>query len=99
MQMTEQSLIDVENTIHGFKNSVPIFFSKMVPKHLFPVKNAMSHLSLEALRDATVLCVSGIGSADAFFKCIGMVSCFVLFIILMLTGFCETPNSFFFFLI
>ncbi|CAA7032410.1 unnamed protein product [Microthlaspi erraticum] len=69
--MTEQSLIDVENTIHGFKNLVPIFFSKMVPKHLFHVKNAMSHVSLEALRDATVLCVSAIGSADAFVKSIG----------------------------
>uniref|UniRef100_A0A1J3HYS8 tetraacyldisaccharide 4'-kinase n=1 Tax=Noccaea caerulescens TaxID=107243 RepID=A0A1J3HYS8_NOCCA len=69
--MTEQSLIDVENTIHGFKNSIPIFFSKMVPKHLFHVKNAMSHVSLEALRDATVLCVSAVGSADAFVKSIG----------------------------
>lgn len=49
----------------------------MVPKHLFHVKNDRSHVALEALHDATVLCVSAIGSADAFVKSIGMVSCFV----------------------
>lgn len=77
MQITEQSLGDIEKTIHGFKNSIPVFYSKMVPKHLFHFKNDRSHVALEALHDATVLCVSAIGSADAFVKSIGMVSCFV----------------------
>ncbi|XP_009123940.1 probable tetraacyldisaccharide 4'-kinase, mitochondrial isoform X2 [Brassica rapa] len=69
----EQSLRDIEKTIHGFKNSIPIFYSKMVPKYLFDVKNDRSHVALEALHDATVLCVSAIGSADAFVENIEMV--------------------------
>ncbi|XP_018436941.1 probable tetraacyldisaccharide 4'-kinase, mitochondrial isoform X2 [Raphanus sativus] len=71
--ITEQSLGDIEKTIHGFKNSIPVFYSKMVPKHLFHFKNDRSHVALEALHDATVLCVSAIGSADAFVKSIGMI--------------------------
>lgn len=49
----------------------------MVPKYLVDVKNDRSHVALEALHDATVLCVSAIGSADAFVKNIEMVSCLV----------------------
>lgn len=49
----------------------------MVPKYLFDVKNDRSHVALEALHDATVLCVSAIGSADAFVENIEMVSCLV----------------------
>lgn len=79
MQITEQSLKDIENTIHGFKKSIPIFYSNMVPKYLFDVKNARSHVALEVLRGATVLCVSAIGSADAFVKSIRMVSFSMLF--------------------
>ncbi|KAJ0242517.1 hypothetical protein HA466_0204850 [Hirschfeldia incana] len=71
--ITEKSLGDIEETIHGFKSSIPVFYSKMVPKHLFDVKNDRSYVALEALHDATVLCVSAIGSADAFVKSIGMV--------------------------
>ncbi|VVA98996.1 unnamed protein product [Arabis nemorensis] len=70
--ISEQSLRDIENTIHRFKKSIPIFYSKMVPKYLFDVKNARSHVPLEALSDANVLCVSAIGSADAFVKSIRM---------------------------
>ena len=76
MQITKQSLRDIENMIQGFKKSIPIFYSKMVPKYLFDVKNARSHVALEALRCASVLCVSAIGSADAFVKSIEMVSCY-----------------------
>ncbi|CAH8386673.1 unnamed protein product [Eruca vesicaria subsp. sativa] len=71
--ITEQSLGDIEKTIHGFKDSIPVFYSKMVPKHLFDVKNDRSPVALAALHDATVLCVSAIGSADAFVKSIGMI--------------------------
>jgi len=70
--ITKQSLRDIENMIQGFKKSIPIFYSKMVPKYLFDVKNARSHVALEALRCASVLCVSAIGSADAFVKSIEM---------------------------
>ncbi|KAL1189699.1 putative tetraacyldisaccharide 4'-kinase [Cardamine amara subsp. amara] len=76
--ITEQSLRDIENTIKGFKKSIPIFYSKMVAKYLFDVKNGKSHVALEALHDATVLCVSAIGSADAFVKSINMTgACYV----------------------
>ncbi|KFK39356.1 hypothetical protein AALP_AA3G234100 [Arabis alpina] len=76
--ISEQSRRDIENTIHGFKKSIPIFYSRMVPKYLFDVKKAMSRVALEALRDATVLCVSAIGSADAFVKSIRMTgTCYV----------------------
>ncbi|KAF8092867.1 hypothetical protein N665_0399s0004 [Sinapis alba] len=71
--ITEQSLRDIEKTIHGFKNSIPVFYSKMVPKYLFHVQNDRSHVALEALQDATVLCVSAIGSPDAFVKSIGII--------------------------
>ncbi|XP_010488028.1 PREDICTED: probable tetraacyldisaccharide 4'-kinase, mitochondrial [Camelina sativa] len=70
--ITKQSLRDIENIIQGFKKSIPIFYSNMVPKYLFDVKNAKKHLALEALRFASVLCVSAIGSADAFVKTIEM---------------------------
>ncbi|XP_019092428.1 PREDICTED: probable tetraacyldisaccharide 4'-kinase, mitochondrial isoform X2 [Camelina sativa] len=66
--ITKQSLRDIENIIQGFKKSISIFYSK----YLFDVKNAKSHLALEALRFASVLCVSAIGSADAFVKSIEM---------------------------
>ncbi|CAH2053213.1 unnamed protein product [Thlaspi arvense] len=71
--ISEQSLRDIENIVHGFKESIPIFYSKMVPKYLFGVENDRSYVALEALRDATVLCVSAIGSADAFVKNIEMI--------------------------
>lgn len=86
MQITKQSLRDIENMIKGFKKSIPIFYSKMVPKYLFDVKNDKSHIALEALHEATVLCVSAIGSADAFVKSIAMVSCFVLIFFLITTS-------------
>ncbi|CAL9221600.1 unnamed protein product [Arabidopsis halleri] len=70
--ITKQSLRDIENMVQGFKKSIPIFYSKMVPNYLFDVKNARSHVALEALRCASVLCVSAIGSADAFVKSIEM---------------------------
>ncbi|EOA30738.1 hypothetical protein CARUB_v10013878mg [Capsella rubella] len=70
--ITKQSLRDIENTIRGFKKSILIFYSNMVPKCLINVKNARSHVALEALRCASVLCVSAIGSAEAFVKSIEM---------------------------
>lgn len=93
MQIAEQSLRDIENTIHGFNKSIPIFYSKMVPKYLFDVKNARSHVALEALRDATVICVSAIGSADAFVKSIGMVSFSYYYVVLLCSLFAMLTNG------
>ncbi|CAN8268945.1 unnamed protein product [Cochlearia groenlandica] len=71
--ITEQSLRDIEKTIQGFKKSIPIFYSKMVPEYLFDVKNYKSYVALDALHGSAVLCVSAIGSADAFVKSIEMI--------------------------
>ncbi|XP_010556033.1 PREDICTED: probable tetraacyldisaccharide 4'-kinase, mitochondrial isoform X2 [Tarenaya hassleriana] len=68
--ITEQSLKDIELTIREFQNSIPIFYTKMTPKYLFDAKIATSHVRLEALNKANVLCVSAIGSAEAFVKSI-----------------------------
>lgn len=94
MQITKQTLRDIEHMIHEFTKSIPIFYSKMVPKYLFDVKNARSHVALKALRDANVLCVSAIGSVDAFIKTIEIVSYFVLYCSFMLSGFCNKDSFF-----
>lgn len=48
--------------------SVPIFFTKMDPCFFFDVGNVNSRKPLTALSNSIVLCVSAIGSADAFVK-------------------------------
>lgn len=45
---------------------LPIFFTKMASSHLFVVRDIKSHKSLSALSNSIVLCVSAIGSANAF---------------------------------
>jgi len=54
--------------VHEIKKSVPIFFTKMDPTYLFEVGNINSKILLTALHEATILCVSAIGSADPFVK-------------------------------
>jgi len=54
--------------VHEIKKLVPIFFTKMDPTYLFEVVNINSKIPLTALHEATILCVSAIGSADPFVK-------------------------------
>ncbi|XP_015899675.2 probable tetraacyldisaccharide 4'-kinase, mitochondrial isoform X2 [Ziziphus jujuba] len=62
----EQSLKDVELTVREIKEYLPIFFTRMAPSHFFDVGNINSKKPLTALTNTIVLCVSAIGSANAF---------------------------------
>ncbi|XP_024021676.1 probable tetraacyldisaccharide 4'-kinase, mitochondrial isoform X1 [Morus notabilis] len=62
----EQNLKDIELMIRETKESLPIFFTRMAPSHFFDVRNFNSKKPLEALCNTFVLCVSAIGSANAF---------------------------------
>ncbi|XP_062168797.1 probable tetraacyldisaccharide 4'-kinase, mitochondrial [Alnus glutinosa] len=64
--VSEQNLKDVELMMRDVKESLPIFYTRMTPSHFFEVANINSELPLEALSDAIILCVSAIGSANAF---------------------------------
>ncbi|KAE8125531.1 hypothetical protein FH972_020325 [Carpinus fangiana] len=64
--VSEQNLKDIEFMMREVKESLPIFYTRMTPSHFFEVANINSKLTLEALCDAIILCVSAIGSANAF---------------------------------
>jgi tetraacyldisaccharide 4'-kinase len=59
------------------KESLPIFYTRMTPSHFFEVANINSELPLEALSDAIILCVSAIGSANAFVNAMEKVLTFL----------------------
>ena len=67
-QVSEHILKDIESTILGIKESVPIFLTKMNPTYLFEVGSINAKIPLTALHKATILCVSAIGSAEPFVK-------------------------------
>lgn len=54
--------------VRGIKKSVPIFLTKMDPTYLFEVGIINAKIPLTALHEATVLCISAIGSAESFVK-------------------------------
>lgn len=62
----EQKLKDIELVIQEMKESLPIFYSRMAPSYFFEVRNISTKIHLGAVQNAAVLCVSAIGSADAF---------------------------------
>ncbi|XVF70710.1 hypothetical protein PTKIN_Ptkin11bG0184500 [Pterospermum kingtungense] len=62
----EQKLKDIESVIQEIKVSLPIFYSRMSPSYFFEVRNISTKIDLGAVQNAVVLCVSAIGSADAF---------------------------------
>ncbi|XP_075672278.1 putative tetraacyldisaccharide 4'-kinase, mitochondrial [Castanea sativa] len=64
--VSEQNLKDIEHMIREVKESLPIFFTRMTPSHFFEVANINSKLPLGALSNTIILCVSAIGSANAF---------------------------------
>ncbi|KAL5077482.1 hypothetical protein RYX36_016466 [Vicia faba] len=61
-------LEDIESMVQGIKKSVSIFFTKMDPTYLFEVGNINAKILLTALHEATILCVSAIGSPEPFVK-------------------------------
>lgn len=68
LQIPEQSLKDIELTVREIKEALPIFFTRMAPSHFFEVGNIHSKKPLTAFFETVVLCVSAIGSANAFVK-------------------------------
>ncbi|XP_072957221.1 probable tetraacyldisaccharide 4'-kinase, mitochondrial [Typha angustifolia] len=56
----------IESTVRNICATLPIFFSRLVPSHLFGVTNPRLRLPLSLLKDVAVLCVSAIGSPEAF---------------------------------
>ncbi|KAL5164800.1 putative tetraacyldisaccharide 4'-kinase, mitochondrial [Glycine soja] len=68
MQVSEHTLKDIESIVLGIEKSVPIFLIKMDPTYLFEVGTINVKILLTALHEATILCVSAIGSAEPFVK-------------------------------
>ncbi|CAL5202210.1 unnamed protein product [Lathyrus oleraceus] len=66
--VSDRVLEDIESMVQGIKKSVPIFFTKMDPTYLFEVGNINAKILLTALHEATILCVSAIGSPEPFVK-------------------------------
>lgn len=64
--ISEQNLKVIELEMRDIKNSLSIFFTRMAPSYLFEVGNINSKIPLTAVCNAVVLCVSAIGSANAF---------------------------------
>uniref|UniRef100_A0A2N9HJV3 tetraacyldisaccharide 4'-kinase n=1 Tax=Fagus sylvatica TaxID=28930 RepID=A0A2N9HJV3_FAGSY len=64
--VSEQNLKDIEHVIREVKESLPIFFTRMTPSYFFEVANINSKLPLGALCNTIILCLSAIGSANAF---------------------------------
>ncbi|KAL2322670.1 hypothetical protein Fmac_027049 [Flemingia macrophylla] len=66
--VSEHTLKDIESMVLGIKKSVPIFLTKMDPAYFFEVGIINAKIPLTTLREATILCVSAIGSAEPFVK-------------------------------
>ncbi|XP_061348916.1 probable tetraacyldisaccharide 4'-kinase, mitochondrial [Gastrolobium bilobum] len=66
--VSEHVLKDIYSMVQGIKDSVPIFLTKMDPTYLFEVGIVNAKIPLTALHEATILCVSAIGSAEPFVK-------------------------------
>ncbi|KAL5583616.1 hypothetical protein UlMin_016058 [Ulmus minor] len=64
--ISEKNLQDIELMIREIKESVTIFFTRMAPSHFFNVGNINSRKPLEAVSNSILLCVSAVGSANAF---------------------------------
>ncbi|CAI9088355.1 OLC1v1022663C1 [Oldenlandia corymbosa var. corymbosa] len=64
----EQDLEAIESTIRRVNQSLPIFFTKMVPSFFFKAADSSCKLSLTVAKDSTFLCVSAIGFAESFVR-------------------------------
>lgn len=64
--VSEQNLKYIDLMLREVNKSVPIFLTKMEPCYFFYVGNANLRKPLRDLSNTIVLCVSAIGSANAF---------------------------------
>ncbi|KAL8505543.1 hypothetical protein ACS0TY_016693 [Phlomoides rotata] len=60
----------IESTVQKLNKSVPIFFTIMAPIHFISCQDVSRKVSLSAVENMTVLCLSGIGFADSFVRSI-----------------------------
>ncbi|KAL5735909.1 hypothetical protein ACOSQ2_030697 [Xanthoceras sorbifolium] len=74
--VSDQNLKNIELEIQEIKNSLPIFFTRMAPSYLFEVGNVDSKIPLTAVFNAVVLCISAIGSANAFVQGLGKLGAY-----------------------
>ncbi|XP_050215591.1 probable tetraacyldisaccharide 4'-kinase, mitochondrial [Mercurialis annua] len=73
---TEQNLKDIEIMVREIKESLPIFFTGIIPSHFLEVGNINFRIPLSIIHNAVVLCVSAIGSARAFVQGMGKMGAF-----------------------
>ncbi|KAL8046362.1 hypothetical protein ABFX02_08G172800 [Erythranthe guttata] len=66
----EKDIEALESTIRKAERNLPIFLTKMAPIHFFPCRDISCKMSLRAVDNMTVLCLSGIGFADSFIQTI-----------------------------
>ncbi|OMP04396.1 Tetraacyldisaccharide 4'-kinase [Corchorus olitorius] len=71
-----EKLKDIELAIRETKDSLPIFHTRMAPSHFFDGCNINTKMHLEAVNNAVVLCVSAVGSANAFVQGMGKLGPF-----------------------
>ncbi|KAI3948855.1 hypothetical protein MKX01_022269 [Papaver californicum] len=64
--VSDQELIGIEATIRELKQTLPIFFTRLAPSCFFNVKDCDTKLPLRVMHNTVILCVSAIGSANAF---------------------------------
>ncbi|XP_011048307.1 PREDICTED: probable tetraacyldisaccharide 4'-kinase, mitochondrial isoform X1 [Populus euphratica] len=64
--VSEHNLRYIKLMMREVKKSLPIFFTRMSPSHFFEVGNINTRIPLDILCNGVVLCVSAIGSANAF---------------------------------
>ncbi|XP_023523241.1 probable tetraacyldisaccharide 4'-kinase, mitochondrial [Cucurbita pepo subsp. pepo] len=64
--ISAQRIEDIIITLRKIKDSLTVVFTEMAPSFFFEVTNVNSRISLGTLSNSVVLCVSAIGSADAF---------------------------------
>ncbi|ONI13333.1 hypothetical protein PRUPE_4G215900 [Prunus persica] len=76
MQVSEQNLKDIDLMLQQVNKSLPIFFTKMDPCYFFDVGNVNSRKPLRDLSNSIVLCVSAIGSSNAFVKGVEKIGAF-----------------------
>ncbi|KAK4491735.1 hypothetical protein RD792_002509 [Penstemon davidsonii] len=62
----EREIEALESTIREVKKTVPIFYTKMAPTHLFERGDVSSKIPLNGICNTIVLCISGIGSPNSF---------------------------------
>ncbi|XP_034211607.1 probable tetraacyldisaccharide 4'-kinase, mitochondrial isoform X1 [Prunus dulcis] len=74
--VSEQNLKDIDLMLQQVNKSLPIFFTKMDPCYFFDVGNVNSRKPLRDLSNSIVLCVSAIGSSNAFVKGVEKIGAF-----------------------